>query len=320
MDNLKGMLIILVVVGHMLELVMDKGISKYLYEWIYTFHMPLFVFISGYFYHFNFKKLFCNLIYPYVIFQFLFCLFSRLILGSSQAVNFTKPYWVMWYLMAMIIWSLAAILFTKTGTIGKIIWIVLSSGAALAIGWLDIIGREYALSRTIVFFPFFLWGNLYAGKEEKIIQTGFLRYVLFILAAAYSIILGFHYKDFLNKWFYETESYKAAGMTAGFRAGHLLLAVIFIVFFLVCMTDRQLPFLSKAGRNTMQIFLLHGFIVKLLGKYHIMKLIPYPKAAAFLIAVCLVWLLSADWLGRILGPLMKGNFYEKKKSISDCIG
>ena len=49
-DNLKGILIFLVVFGHLLELVITKGHAKYIYELIYSFHMPFFIFLSGYFY------------------------------------------------------------------------------------------------------------------------------------------------------------------------------------------------------------------------------------------------------------------------------
>jgi fucose 4-O-acetylase-like acetyltransferase len=55
-DNIKAFLIILVVFGHMLELVNMGG----LYRLIYTIHMPVFVFVSGYFAKFNAKKIVTN--------------------------------------------------------------------------------------------------------------------------------------------------------------------------------------------------------------------------------------------------------------------
>ena len=53
-DNLKAILIFLVVFGHFLELV--EG-HKLLYLTIYSFHMPLFLFLSGYFARFDRKKI-----------------------------------------------------------------------------------------------------------------------------------------------------------------------------------------------------------------------------------------------------------------------
>lgn len=56
-DNIKFILILFVIFGHLLEYI--KGdISENIYRIIYTFHMPVFIFISGYFAKYNRKKLF----------------------------------------------------------------------------------------------------------------------------------------------------------------------------------------------------------------------------------------------------------------------
>ena len=47
-DNVKALLIFLVVVGHMTtDYVKDAQCVRWLTLWIYTFHMPAFVFVSG---------------------------------------------------------------------------------------------------------------------------------------------------------------------------------------------------------------------------------------------------------------------------------
>lgn len=48
-DVTKALLIFTVVLGHTLEINLDNRINLALYNTIYTFHMPLFVFLSGYF-------------------------------------------------------------------------------------------------------------------------------------------------------------------------------------------------------------------------------------------------------------------------------
>ena len=47
-DNLKALLIFLVVFGHVLESVPGEY-RRIIYLAIYTFHMPMFIYISGYF-------------------------------------------------------------------------------------------------------------------------------------------------------------------------------------------------------------------------------------------------------------------------------
>ena len=48
-DNIKGFLIILVVFAHCLFALQDSPLNNALVDAIYMFHMPAFVFISGYF-------------------------------------------------------------------------------------------------------------------------------------------------------------------------------------------------------------------------------------------------------------------------------
>ena len=47
-DNFKGFLIILVVMGHCMWAYRDSHIAGYLVKLIYIFHMPAFIFVSGY--------------------------------------------------------------------------------------------------------------------------------------------------------------------------------------------------------------------------------------------------------------------------------
>lgn len=74
-DFLKYVLISLVVLGHFIGLYQHRvGISGGLYTWIYAFHMPLFVFISGYFskHITNYRKRSVDvLLYPFILFQFI---------------------------------------------------------------------------------------------------------------------------------------------------------------------------------------------------------------------------------------------------------
>lgn len=48
-DNSKFYLIALVFIGHIINTCRSNDIAKWLYDFIYVFHMPAFIFISGYF-------------------------------------------------------------------------------------------------------------------------------------------------------------------------------------------------------------------------------------------------------------------------------
>ena len=73
-DNIKAVLIFFVVLGHFLLPIHEEGILVLIKRLIYVFHMPLFVFVSGYFSkriykdgRFNFKKI-LYLIKAYIVF------------------------------------------------------------------------------------------------------------------------------------------------------------------------------------------------------------------------------------------------------------
>ena len=48
LDNLKGLLIILVILGHAIQFTLPDYENVFAFRLIYSFHMPLFFFISGY--------------------------------------------------------------------------------------------------------------------------------------------------------------------------------------------------------------------------------------------------------------------------------
>lgn len=66
LDTLKGIGIILVVLGHVYK-------NEFVYNWVYSFHMPLFFFVAGYVYkersiHEDLKRRFETVIVPYFVF------------------------------------------------------------------------------------------------------------------------------------------------------------------------------------------------------------------------------------------------------------
>ena len=170
MDNLKGILIVLVVVGHFLELCMGKGVSRYLYILIYFFHMPLFVYCSGYFAKCTKvgERIIKRLLLPYVIFQMLYILFERVVLKNEMKMQFSKPYWILWYLVAMIAWTILLPVVATDSRKKQLMIFVISVVAALLAGYDSGVGRSMSLSRIIVYFPFFLLGyDLHMWDKER---------------------------------------------------------------------------------------------------------------------------------------------------------
>lgn len=102
LDNIKVILIFFVIFGHLLETVGGDN----LYKIIYSFHMPVFIFISGWFAPSKCvsKKTMFKLIHPYILFQLLYILFNVFAVNEGNielSIQFSTPYWLLWYLLTL---------------------------------------------------------------------------------------------------------------------------------------------------------------------------------------------------------------------------
>lgn len=80
-DNLKGFAIILVIFGHALQYVIgtEYAYDNILYRLIYSFHMPLFMMISGFFFYNSLSRSFVEVFKSKFIFILLPCLIWSLV-------------------------------------------------------------------------------------------------------------------------------------------------------------------------------------------------------------------------------------------------
>ncbi len=274
MDNIKAMLIILVVVGHLLELFLKSGNVKTIYKIIYSFHMPLFIFISGYFAKFNLKKIITGLVVPYMIFQAAYILYVNYIIDPEKDVAFTfaQPYWIMWYMMAMVVWCLSVPLISRGGRKTHIAITVISLALSLGVGYIHEIGMRFTLSRIFVYFPFFIMGyyfsNLLKDKDRKAEIIEFYNshksVITMISAVAFGTAVGLivAYPQKLSYvWLYECAPYAVSHETMIIRLTHFVVALVCIMYFYLLIPNIKFNFMSKLGAKTKGVYLFHGFIV-----------------------------------------------------------
>lgn len=280
-DNIRFFLMFFVILGHFLEITNGYGSDCLPYRIIYSFHMPAFIFLSGYFAKYKPQKIMLCFVYPYIIFQFLYQLFDFYILNSDiekqLKFQFTTPYWLLWYLLVMILYYLF-IPFIDTDK--KSIRYVLLGGSvitSLLAGYDTSIGYYLSLSRFFTFFPFFLAGY-YIGHDCDFINKikTYTCKCWFKILNIISIFVACFYlwknKEISSFVLYGTYSYSVAkyGILTKFML--LLIAFLWIIFlfFVLPYMNRKIPFISRIGSNTLPIFLLHGFFVKLIYKYGVL--------------------------------------------------
>ena len=104
-DNIKGFLILLVVFGHVLyKLQATSPIINTTVDSIYMFHMPAFIFVSGYFGKSERSRSFESIIKLI----FLFFIFNSITLFIEGYTDYLQPIYSYWYLIALIVWRLTA--------------------------------------------------------------------------------------------------------------------------------------------------------------------------------------------------------------------
>ena len=112
-DNAKMLLVTLVVVGHSWTLLPDVSTSSPVYIFLYSFHVPAFVLVTGYlsrsftFTRRNLHKLVTTVVVPYLVFETLLALFRTVVGHENFGVLYLSPHWPMWYLTVLFLWRLA---------------------------------------------------------------------------------------------------------------------------------------------------------------------------------------------------------------------
>ena len=262
-DNLKGILIFLVVFGHLLELVGGPA-AAWLYRLIYSFHMPAFVFCSGWFARFDAARFFRRLLYPYLLYQTLYLLFDRLVLHGKAPLQYTTPYWLLWYLFSMMLWTLLLPLIDGAKSPKAALLACLA--AALASGFDPTIGYNMSLSRTLVLLPFFAAGHLAAGGGLRGLLPQLPRRGLIAVLSGWIALSGTLFwlrrSAVRSVWFYASRSYEGAHYDPELRALLLATSAAWIALLLLIIPKHPLPFAAALGQYTLPVFLLHGFFVR----------------------------------------------------------
>ncbi len=250
-DNLKGILIYLVVFAHCLyDLTALEGI-RIVVDSVYFFHMPAFIFISGYFgksEHSRSAESILRLVTAYII-------FNGLIGVVFYDYSILTPKYSYWYLLALIVWRI----FTPWLSKFKYILYFLV-GIALLIGFIPEINNTFALCRIVGFYPFYMAGYLLSENVvNKHLISSSRKVIYGIFCLALSCLSGsLSYSIFnLSKDDFKMFPYSDCSNGGLIRASIFLTATFAIGGLLFLVKNKKLPLLSKFGYTSLSIFLCH---------------------------------------------------------------
>lgn len=311
-DNIRFVLMFCVILGHLLEFC-QVWCGSTLYRLIYLFHMPCFLFLSGYFTKDSPSTFrLCKQIVQYIIFQTAYLCFARYCLGEDVSFQYTTPYWILWYFLVSILYPVFLHGY-RLGSPGKrSAAVVIASLLALLTGFDESVGYYLSLSRLIAFQPFFLLGYWWRNEAASIKtflhktrrRTVFL-YGSILLGLAVSAVYALK-ADIANQILYRSLPYSSGLYSFFHRAAGFLLAFVWILFFMLVFRHvfpMRIPLISRIGANTLPVYLFHGFIMRILRFFHPPILDHY--LSVILVTLCCLLLLGNPLLTRLIDPKPK---------------
>lgn len=312
-DNMKALLIFLVVLGHVLSNYGVTAGSDFLYKVIFSFHMPAFIFVSGYFAKQDPKRVLAKLVPLYVVFQcarFLLDAVLAVITGGDglaalREFQLFTPCWTLWYLLALIIYQLLLPVFTTDNRKHRLYFMILAAALGLLVGLNHDMGKFLSISRVLVFLPFFLLGY-YERDSHILTEFGKNRHprasrvITGCLAAALLTVFALLHRGMRAVWFYGSDPYEPGIFAWPHRVMAWGIALLWIWILLVWTPERELPLVGTVGAHTLSVYLLHSLSIRILLVTPLGTLMNGNLAALILLAAALTIILSWKGFDRVL--------------------
>lgn len=254
-DTLKAMLIVLVVLGHTGTAMGDKWLSV-----IYAFHMPLFIFISGYFSKKQSFSIFGGgnkrLIILFLIFNTVYLALDVALGGGIGLHRLMSPAFALWYILSLIYWRMILQLIPLNVLDKKMLVMSLALMVSLGAGFIPV-GGELSFQRACTFFPFFMLGY-YAKQDAWVARLRTLNKIPWAI-----VLVGlFSACYFALPVFYGNTSYEGIA-DCGMRALQLIVALLLCLAIMNVM-PAKMGRITDVGKYTLLIYLLHPPMIKVM--------------------------------------------------------
>lgn len=333
-DNAKAILIVAVVVGHLANGIFSTSTPWVvaLQKFIYIFHMPVFMIISG---RFAKKRIDRNdrvtvinkLVVPYIVLQTLMLLlYSCMDYASTSSFSYFKPLFGLWYFITIAAYSLISPYIVKCK------WALpLSLIVGLVVGFLP--HTFYGgFHRIFCFYPFFLFGYYTYGKSFSFCKKIWFRIISVavilitgILTLKYAKHLSFELLC-MNKVYSFIANDVDTTLIGAFLMNVARYAVGFLFFFVIMgVTPSKKTFFSYIGTNSSYVYALHLFIIVFLravdADYDVLRILTNKW---LLLAYCfsgipMSFILASKPIRKLTGFFVEPKFDIKKilKTLTD---
>jgi len=285
-DNVKALLIFLVVVGHMTtDYVSDSHLVRWTTLWIYMFHMPAFIFLSGVVHkqyitkeraalgvrgetRLRLDKVLGFFLCGYALKVFL--QFSRTWMGQNPEWSWYEEPGIPWYLFVMAEFELVFFLMRYIDGKVKPAYVITGTFILSAlIGYFPSVGDAFCLARMINFLPIYALGYYSDMRAflEWIEKKHYKIWGWIIIA----ISLAFCYlapwsayglrKCFTGRRSYEYLSHFIGDYAIQFGWAIRLLvwavAILISLAVIAVIPDRDMGFITTVGARTLNVYFWH---------------------------------------------------------------
>lgn len=274
-DSLKGLLIILVMMGHVITSLDNVNfINHGVMGLIYIFHMPLFILLSGYLTKSpdtqssrSMWKSITPLITTLVIFHILGCVRGYIgSNGTSEVFNgfpFGKNMWVifpygeLWYILSLIYWRILLFYTPKRLLKRPALYLSIALVVSILCG-LSNLRTFLSIQRTMNFYLFFLLGYYYRQGNIHIHwwRNNTLHSIVALVLLPSIFILFPHCGNFMNG----ADHYTISDIPQKIMILTCSIAVSLLVFNKM----RDIKWLRPLGRDSIFYYLYHYMIIILI--------------------------------------------------------
>lgn len=312
-DNAKMALVTLVVVGHSWTLLPTTTGNDHLYDFLYAWHVPAFVFVTGYLSRrfawdrVRLWQLVRTVAVPYLLFETAFALFRVYVGGEQLEDLFADPHWPLWYLSALFFWRLLTPVFRSLRG-GVLVAVAISLVAGLRAG------DTLDLARVLGLLPFFVLGLKATPGHLELLRRTWVRISAVVALAGIWVLTTWTDTVASTEWLYYRSQYGELGVSDTravlTRAALLVVGTLGALAFLA-LVPRVEGWFTRMGAATLVVYLFHGFAVKSFeysgypgwADDHVTVSLLLTTVAAVAVAFLLAWRPVAARLTPLVDPL-----------------
>lgn len=328
-DNVKFLAILLVVVGHCIEMFMHSSAADMfssLFIFIYAFHMPLFIFISGLFT----KKMTSNsktkvLYKASYLFAIGFLIKAirailRVLFHKNPDLGLLGASNIEWYLFVLGGFTILIYLLRK---VPAYVMIPASIVLSCLIGLVNLEKISFIVNknadflylyRFINFLPFYLVGYYLTPKMiNDFVSKVYIKVIAAIIIVS-SFILSFRSFRFVyqfRKLFTGRNPYgivtkdgsNFANCFIQHRLAAMVISALLVISIIAIIPNVKIPIISHMGENTLSVYFYHSQVLFLLSAFGVLKWFtqlgenygdPVCNLCVFVTAIILTFVFSLD--------------------------